>query len=124
MIMGRLKMIGIAIAGSVLVGLISLAYWLYQDNQSLSSEAQRLRQTNDDLAASAENQKAVADDLAADMIARDELARRAIEARELADEKLNRVRKQLNDALEADRCARESHPAAVGDWLRKNSDGL
>ncbi|MFT7337617.1 MAG: hypothetical protein ACI92B_000939 [Marinobacter maritimus] len=124
MILGRIKMILFAIAGSAFLGLCGLVYWLYQDNQQLSGETQRLQQTNDALAESARNQKEVADSLTADIKVRDDLAIRALQAREEADQRLNRVRQQLHDALEADRCAREPHPAAVGDWLRKNSDGL
>ena len=117
-------MIALAIAGTAFLGLGALSWWLHENNQALVSEQQRLKQTNTALADSAENQKAVADTLAADISKRDDLAQRAIQARDEADKRLNRVRQQLHDALEADRCAREPHPAALGDWLRKHSDGL
>ncbi|WP_417315675.1 hypothetical protein [Cycloclasticus pugetii] len=117
-------MIALALTGSAFVGMGLLIWWLHGNNQALVADKQRLTQTNAALAESAENQKATADTLAADVAKRDELARRAFQAREESDKRLERVKRQLHDALEADRCAREPHPAAVGDWLRKNSDGL
>lgn len=124
MIVGRVKMTLLAVTGAAFLGLGGLVYWLYQDNQELSGETQRLQQTNDALAESARNQKAVADDLLADMKARDDLAERALEARERANRKLEQARQELSEALKDNRCANEPHPAAVGDWLRKHSNGL
>lgn len=124
MILSRIKMIALTITGTAFLALGGLAWWLHGNNQALVAEQQRLKQTNAELSASAENQKAVANTLEADMIKRDELAQRAMQARQSADRKLQQARQALHDALQDNECAGTAHPAAVGDWLRKHSDGL
>jgi hypothetical protein len=122
--LGRIKMIALAVAGSAFIALGGLVWWLHENNQDLVADRQRLKQANADLAESARNQKAVADTLQADIIKRDELAQRAMQARNDADKKLQKARQALHDALQDNECAGTAHPAAVGDWLRKNSDSL
>lgn len=117
-------MILITLTGAAFLSMGALIWWLYADNQALAGEKQRLEQTNAALAESARNQKAVADELQSSIRSRDELARRAIDQRIQSDRRLEAARQALHAALKDNRCASEPHPAAVGDWLRKNSDSL
>lgn len=117
-------MIALAVAGSALIALGGLVWWLHESNQALVAEKQRLKQSNAALADSAENQKAMADTLQADIKSRDEAAARAIEQRNQSNRKLEQARQDLREALKDNECAGTAHPAAVGDWLRKHSDGL
>ena len=121
---GRINMVVYAIAGASFLAMGAVIWWLYSDNQDLAGETQRLNQINSQLADSAESQKAVADTLQKEIQVRDELARKHIRQRDNADRKLTQARQALYEALKDDRCAGESHPAAVGEWLRKSSDDL
>jgi len=117
-------MIALAATGAAFIGMGALLWWLHENNQDLVAEKQRLQQTNAALADSAENQKALAETLHADMVKRDDLAAMAIEQRNQSDRKLKQARQALHEALQDNECAGTAHPAAVGDWLRKHSDGL
>lgn len=117
-------MIALAATGSAFIALAGLAYWLHQNNQDLVAEKQRLKQTNAALADSVENQKSVADELKANIKSRDKLADEHIEHRTQSEQKLEQARQDLREALRGNECAGTDHPAAVGDWLRKHSDGL
>ena len=124
MLTGRIKMILYSLAGLSLIGMGAVIWLLYEDNQTLAGDAERLEQTNAALADSAESQKTVADTLQKELISRDELARRHIKSRKTAESKLTQARQALHDALKDNRCASEPHPVAVGDWLRKSTDDL
>lgn len=124
MILGRLKMIALAVTGSAFIALGGLVWWLHENNQDLVADKQRLKQSNAALADSAKNQKSVVDTLQADIKSRDEMATRAIEQRNQSDRKLEQARQDLREALQDNECAGTAHPAAVADWLRKHSDDL
>jgi len=124
MLTGRIKMAVYAVAGTSFLAMGAVIWWLYSNNQELAGETQRLNEINSQLADSAESQKAVADTLQKELLSRDHLALRQIESRKTAESKLTQAKQALHDALKGNQCAGESHPAAVGDWLRKSSDDL
>lgn len=120
----RLMPILYALTGLTILASAGVIYWLYRDNQQLAGEVERLDQANAQLAESARHQAAENASLNAEMKRRDQITLQAVRARQKAASEARKQQKGIADALTDNDCASEPHPAAVGDWLRKHSDGL